>query len=626
MPVRTDNDATSCTYKTLHEIALRSILLKQSNWPLATTEATPQFVRDGNTCALAIGTSSFIPRLIARETGFRVTYLQDFELLECRTPHSVPSMPPQADRLGFTVPLSRPVFENDIAIIGMACRFPGANSLEELWQLLCAGSSMHQELPSQRFSAQNFRTTNDRAKFWGNFLDEVDAFDHRFFEISSREAASTDPQQRLLLQVAYETIESSGYFDELSKSPSVGCFLGVGSVDDQDNVAAHPATAFSALGTLRAFISGKISHHFGWTGPAITYDTACSSSAVAVHSACKAIQSGECSTALTGGVNIITSPTLYQNLDKAGFLSSTGPSRAFDASADGYCRGEGAGLVFLKRLSTAIADGDLIAAVIAGSSVNQSDNCTLITVPCSQSQSDLYRKLISISRIDPMEISFVEAHGTGTPIGDPIECESIRQVFGGPQRSKKLYFGSIKANIGHTEAASGVAALIKAALMIQKAFVPMQANFTQLNSKIPPLLSDQMEIPATTQKWIGSAICLNNYGAAGSNAAMIVCQPPTSSSTLQGYTSSKRSKPLQRYPILLFAHSTDSLRAYCVAFREFLNMRTMAALEEIDVASVAFNSAHRTNPSLGTSITTTVSSLSGLSDSLSAYESGCVES
>ena len=200
-----------------------------------------------------------------------------------------------------------------------------------------------------------------------------------------------------------------------------------------------------------------------------------------------------------------------------------------------------------------------------------------------------------------MKISFVEAHDTGTPVGDPIECESIRRVFWGPQRSDKLYFGSVKANIGHTGATSDVAALIKAALMIQKGLVPMQADFTKFNPKIPFLLPDNMEISATTQS-LGGSICLNNYGTASSIAAMIICRPPANPSKIQSYVSSQIRKPPRKYPIRLSANSPGSLRAYCAALRRLLNTRTTTASSETNVANLAYNLAHRTNFSLATFI------------------------
>ena len=405
------------TTNELHELALRSILTEKADWRSRIVRATAHLAPMKIADVLAIGIPNFVPRSLLKEINSRlnISYLYDFEFHKSLESDSVAAIsnPLPQEPMGASV--ERAVSEQDIAIIGMACRFPGAASVEEYWQLLCEGRSMHREVPSARFSMQDpSRTENSQRVFWGNFLENVEEFDHLFFKVSPREAASMDPQQRIALQVAYEAIEASGYFGQLPLSKSVGCYLGVGSVDYQDNVASHPPTAFSALGTLRAYISGRVSHYFGWTGPSLTYDTACSSSAVAIHSACQAIRSSECSMALAGGVNIISSPMLHHNLSKAGFLSPSGPCKPFDANADGYCRGEGVGLIVIKKLVTAIADGDSILGVIAGSAVNQSDNSSPITVPHSRSQSDLYRKVTSMAGIDPFATGYVEAHGTGT--------------------------------------------------------------------------------------------------------------------------------------------------------------------------------------------------------------------
>ena len=405
------------TTNELHELALRSILTEKADWEATLTRVAVRIGQTENADVLAIGKPNFVPRSTLTKINalLNIFYLQDFEFHESLGSCSVTSGSHTLSHESSVASRTRAVSEHDIAIIGMACRFPGSTSIEEYWHLLCEGQSMHREVPRARFHTQDSsRTDGFQQTFWGNFLEDVEEFDHRFFQIPPREAVSMDPQQRIGLQVAYEAIKSSGYFDKLPLRKSVGCYLGVGSVDYHDNVASHPPTAFSALGTLRAYISGRISYHFGWTGPSITYDTACSSSAVAIHSACQAVRSGECSMALAGGVNIISSPVLYQNLSKAGFLSSSGPCKPFDASADGYCRGEGVGFLVLKKLVTAIADGDSVVAVIAGSAVGQSDNSTPITVPHSPSQSDLFRKVASMAGIDPSTVGYVEAHGTGT--------------------------------------------------------------------------------------------------------------------------------------------------------------------------------------------------------------------
>ncbi|KAI4186787.1 MAG: hypothetical protein L6R41_003264, partial [Letrouitia leprolyta] len=501
-----------------------------------------------------------------------------------------------------------PISRGDVAIIGMACRFPGANNINEYWQMLCSGKSMHTHVPDTRFSQESlWRLGSATPKtFWGNFLDHPDAFDHSFFGISAREATSMDPQQRLALQVAYEAVESAAYFDQSTTSRSVGVFLGVGSVDYQDNVSSNPSNAFSALGTLRAFISGRISHYFGWTGPSITFDTSCSSSAVAIHSACKALLSGECSAALAGGVNVITSPLLYEDLSKSGFLSPTGPCKPFDATADGYCRGEGAGMLYLKELSSAIAENDSILGIIKSSAINQGDNSNPITVPHMSSQRSLYQHVLEKSGLEASQIGFVEAHGTGTPVGDPIEFESIHQVFG-PKRNDTLFVGSVKGSIGHTEAASGVAALIKAVLMIHHEAIPKQANFAHLNPRIQSLHPTGIEIPKQTRAWDGNSVFVSNYGAAGSNAALIVCKPPVSQLTEQSAMAG--GIKLHKYPILITAQSETSLRSYCTSLHTNLTDGTLSKNEAMNLSDLGFSLGRRANRSFPMSFSTCATSL-----------------
>ena len=419
-----------------------------------------------------------------------------------------------------------------IAVIGMACKFPGADSVDEFWQLLESGSSTTREVPQTRFSTSG-RGHVEGKQFYGNWISDVDDFDHRFFKKSGREATSMDPQQRLLLQVSYQALESAGYFGCCAApTTDVGCFVGACASDYNDNVTGHESTAFSNVGTLRAFLTGRIIHFFGWTGPAVTVNTACSSSTVAIDSACKAVLYGQCFLAIAGGVSIFTSPYFFQNLAAVSFLSPTGGTKSFDADADGYTRGEGVGVVVLKKLADASRDSDTILGVIAASAVNQSSNETTITAPHCQSQANLYRRVLRLANIAPNDVSFVEAHGSGTIIGDPIELEAIREVFGGPNRRQTLYFGSVKGAVGHTEGASGVAGLIKVLLMMQRRPIPPQANFRTLNRKVSPLKPDNMVLSTSLERWSAMELvaCVNNYRAAGSIAAMIVQQPPSQES------------------------------------------------------------------------------------------------
>ncbi|KAK8868989.1 Polyketide synthase [Apiospora arundinis] len=320
--------------------------------------------------------------------------------------------------------LGRYNFNNDaIAIVGSSCRLPGANSLEELWDLMASETSTCEEIRPQRIPIHaSFRASQDKNKkkrFFGNFVDDVDSFDYAFFRTNTREAASMDPQQRLLLEVAYEAMDSSGYLrhHEREDFDRVGCFIGASFAEYLDNTSSHTSTAYTSTGTIRAFLCGRISYYFGWSGPSEIIDTACSSSLVAIHRACQAIRAGECSMALTGGVNIMSGVHNFLDLSKAGFLSQTGQCKPFDMAADGYARSDGVGLVVLKPLRDAQANGDQILGVITGVATNQGGLSSSITVPHSPSQVELYRRILSQSGMSPDHVSYVEAHGTGTQAG-----------------------------------------------------------------------------------------------------------------------------------------------------------------------------------------------------------------
>ncbi|KUI52981.1 Conidial yellow pigment biosynthesis polyketide synthase [Cytospora mali] len=594
LPLRSNVNGDILTEGPLHEVALESILLHQCQWYETVRHAAGHGGIEAEDI-LQVGTETTVPRSLNHTL-------------------SPPSSPNDA---------------SGVAVIGMACRYPDADSLEEFWELLRDGISAVRELPAERFHVSEVTREPKNGAFWGNFLRHPDHFDHRFFGISGREAKYMDPQQRLALQVTYEVLESAGYFG-VGASPEkfpadIGCYLGVGSVDYGDNVASHDATALSALGTLRAFISGRVSHHFGWSGPSITYDTACSSGAVAIHSAVTAIRSGECSLALAGGVNVITSPALFQNLAAASFLSPTGASKAFDASANGYCRGEGAGLVLLKSLARARADQDSILAVITGSAVNQGANCSPITVPVSDSQSGLYRKALLISGTDPKHVSFVEAHGTGTPVGDPIECESIRRTFGGSDRKHELFLGSVKDSIGHTEASSGAAALVKTVLMMQKRAIPKQAGFTRLNPKIPPLEPDRITVPRQTQRWTAPRriAVVNNYGAAGSNAAIVV-QDLDRTQTVPVVNGHGPTLTTSELPFFISAKTPESLREYCKVLKADL-FKIQESHGNTATLNIAYNLSVKQNRGFECNYSFTASTLEEVTSNLDQIQSQTVD-
>ena len=506
---------------------------------------------------------------------------------------------------------------NAIAVVGMGCKFPGADSVEDFWRILDAGQSLLSELPSRRFPTHDHQRNTEKMVYFGNFLDDIASFDHRFFKKSSREAASMDPQQRLLLEVSYQALESSGFFGPHEPDLEVGCFIGVCASDYNDNVASHPSNAFSALGTLRAFVPGRVSHFFGLSGPSIALDTACSSSAVAIDAACKAILHGDCKSAIAGGVSVFTSPFFYQNLSAASFLSPTGASKSFDASADGYCRGEGVGLVVLKRLSQAVADGDTVLGTILATSVRQSSNKVPITVPYSPSQTALYRKLLSTAGIAAEDVTYVEAHGTGTPVGDPLEYEAIKEVFGSKSRREPLHFASVKGNIGHTEGASGVAGLIKTILMMQNRAIPKQANYVSVHPKIT-LIPGQLSIPTETIPWTVNTLiaCVNNYGAAGSIAAMVVKGADPNKGQGQSLQTT-RAHGMKKCPLILTANSVKSLGENCAKLRDYVSSFHQDPASGANMlVDLTFNLSDKQNRTLPNMFATTVSSLLDLDNQL----------
>lgn len=609
--VRSNTDARLFSGDNTALLALECILGERADWYSTISTATSAL---NKTCAnpfiLSFGNDAVPPSVVRSFPVVKSTMVVD------RVNGIVePEISVLAPDLEASVVQGYP--KDAIAVIGMSCRFPGADSVDEFWELLKEGKSMLSEIPEARFGRGRPARSNSSLRFWGNFLRDMEAFDHGFFKKSPREAVSMDPQQRILLQLAYEALEMSAYFAESPKPQDVGCYIGACATDYDFNVASHPPTAYSATGTLRSFLSGKLSHYFGWSGPSLVLDTACSSSAVAIHTACTALRTGQCSQALAGGITLMTSPYLFENFAAAHFLSPTGGSKPFSADADGYCRGEGGGLLVLKRLSDALRDNDHVISVIAGSGVNQNDNCVPITVPHTSSQGNLYERVTKQAGVTPNKVTFVEAHGTGTPVGDPIEMESIRRIFGGPDRETPLIVSSAKGNIGHLEGASGVAALIKAILQMENRLAPRQALFKTLNPKIPALEPDNLCIPTSNVALSGDRMtaCVNNYGAAGSNAALIIFEAPRKGVTHQTQSKTSISSRPRKFPFQLAAASAGGLLAYCAALDKFCDQlpcpRDQSENSQL-LSDLAFNLATRLNQELSFTFTATATDLDQL--------------
>lgn len=635
-PLRSTIDGSIVTQKAdkdalqLTRLALESALLKPADWYTTLRLAVQQLPASNKTIAFAgfgnqissslVQDSSLnilsLRTLKAKNAGAKFNGLNGTNGLKCvngtngvNDTRAVPITP--SDDLS-----QYPA--HSIAIVGMSGRFPGADSVDELWDLLLERKSTVEPAPVERL---HLPQTGDHAntKWWGNFLRDPTAFDNKFFKKSSREAIAWDPQQRILLEVVYEALDSAGYFGPGEKQPTdYGCYMGAVMNNYYDNVSCHPATAYATLGTSRCFISGCMSHYFGWTGPSLSIDTACSSSLVALNTACRAIWSGECSRAVAGGTNVITSPFDYQNLGAAGFLSPTGQCKPFDAAADGYCRGEAVAVVVLKKLSDALTDGDTVHGVVVGSAANQNHNASHITVPQPESQVALYQDVMRQGGVEPEEVSYVEAHGTGTGVGDPVEIRSIRGAFGGPQRHDILHFGSVKGNIGHTEATAGITGLIKVLLMMRHGQIPPQASHTMLNPKLPPFSDDKMAIPTSVLEWspgAGRVACVNSYGAAGSNSAVMLREKPS-------FLASDDTIQLAKYPLVIPANSINSLSMYSKKLLSLLKDAAKTTSPAALLSSLAFNLADRANHALAFRLVTTVASLSDLQSKLEAAAAG----
>ncbi|KAJ8128197.1 hypothetical protein O1611_g5440 [Lasiodiplodia mahajangana] len=610
-PVRSTVDGQLVLEGSLTKHIIDNTLLKCADWYTTMREAIIQLPQSNKVIVFG-GFGNHIPSSLIQSVSLQIISLEELKGENTTSPRSY--LP-----IDHTMKNSSNLHEypsHSIAIIGMAGRFPGADSVDELWELLLEGKTMVEPAPVERLQLLQNGNYAD-TKWWGNFLRDPEAFDHRFFKKSTREAIAWDPQQRILLEVAYEALESGGYFGPSSapETDDYGCYIGAVMNNYYDNLSCHPPTAYATLGTSRCFISGCISHYFGWTGPSLTIDTACSSSLVAINTACRAIWSGECSRAIAGGTNVISSPFDYQNLHAAGFLSPTGQCKPFDAAADGYCRGEGVGVVVLKRLSDAIKDNDNVLGVIVGSAANQNHNLSHITVPHSGSQATLYQKVMDLGGVKPESVSYVEAHGTGTGVGDPVEVRSIRDAFGGLQRDSLLHFGSIKGNIGHTEATAGVAGLIKVLLMMRHGKIPKQASHNVLNPKIPSFNLHKMAIPKGTLPWNPPTrlACVNSYGAAGSNSAVIIREKPSSGVTTAPVQ-------LSKYPLILSAASANSLSMYSKKLLDWLKKAEIEASNPL--ASLAFNLADRANHTLPYVFSTTVSSTRELESKLEGASTG----
>ena len=435
-------------------------------------------------------------------------------------------------------PADRGSLDEPIAVIGLGCRFPGGiNAPESLWQFLCDGRSSIAEVPAGRWrpfddGSPEVAAALARTTRWGSFLSEIDAFDAEFFDISPSEAAKIDPQQRLLLEVAYEALEHAGIPADSLRRTQTGVFAGA-CVSEYGYLASSDLSqvdAWTGTGGALSIIANRLSYFLDLRGPSVAVDTACSSSLVAVHLACQSLRTGESHLAIAAGVNLLLSPAVTRSFDQADAMSPTGSCHAFDASADGFVRGEGCGVVVLKRLADAERDGDRVLAVVRGSAVNQDGRSNGLMAPNPTAQMAVLRAACANAGVQPRDIDYVEAHGTGTLLGDPIEARALGTVFGrGRPENSPLLIGAIKTNLGHLEAAAGIAGFIKATLAVHRGHIPQNLHFETPNPHIP-FEAMRLKVVAEPSDWPSSdrprRAGVSSFGFGGTNAHMVIEQGP----------------------------------------------------------------------------------------------------
>ncbi|MEQ9440316.1 MAG: SDR family NAD(P)-dependent oxidoreductase [Cyclobacteriaceae bacterium] len=490
-----------------------------------------------------------------------------------------------------------------IAIVGIGCRLPGdVNDPDAFWQLLSEGKNAITDVPAERWNLKKFYDPdgNKAGKIKnskGGFITNVDHFDPGFFGIFPNEAHRMDPQQRLLLEVTYQALENAGIPMESVSDTKTAVFMGVFMNDYWDiQASTEQRNAISPhvpMGASLTSIANRISYVYNLKGPSVTLDTACSSSLVGVHLACQSIWSGESDQALAGGVNVILRPESSIMMSKGNFLSPDGHCKTFDSRANGYVRSEGCGIVVLKPLSQAEADGDFIYATILGSAVNQDGHTEDgFTVPSFTAQAAMLKTAYENAGVDPNDVAYIEAHGTGTPVGDPIETHAFGEVIGkGRDEDNKCWVGSVKTNIGHLESAAGVAGLIKLSLILKNRQIPQNLHFENPNPKIPfdeyrlKVPTQLTELPESEKPLIGG---VNSFGAGGTNAHLVLrAYEPQSVGNDQKRTSIDESK-VELFT--LSAQSKEALKENVSQYNSFLET-SAASLADICFTAGARRSA-----------------------------------
>ncbi|MEM7119284.1 MAG: beta-ketoacyl synthase N-terminal-like domain-containing protein, partial [Chloroflexota bacterium] len=508
----------------------------QLNVPISQISIREPFVNYGLDSVQAVALAGDLETYLGRDLS--PTLIWDYPNITALADHLANDQSPINQYTSNTVAHQLTSTQSKIAIIGLDCRFPGADSPNAFWELLANGVDAISQVPAERWdieqlidenaSPENGVATGKMSTRWGGFLNNVDQFDPHFFGISPREAARMDPQQRLLLETSWRALEHAGQAQNLAQSQTA-VYVGISSYDysriqfgDLNSIDAYAGT-----GNAHSVAANRLSYLLDLRGPSMAIDTACSSSLVAVHLAMQSLRSGEANMAIAGGVNLLLAPELTVTFSQANMMAKNGRCKTFDAAADGYVRGEGCGVVVLKRLEDAQRDGDNILAVLHGSAVNQDGRSNGLTAPNGPAQQAVIRQALQNASLQPSDISYIEAHGTGTPLGDPIEVQSLRAVLD-DERDHPIHLGSVKTNIGHLESAAGIAGLIKTVLALQHQTIPAHLHFNELNPYIS-LSDSSLQVAAQQQSWAADGARyagVSSFGFGGTNAHVVLGEAP----------------------------------------------------------------------------------------------------
>ncbi|RYP11137.1 hypothetical protein DL765_007886 [Monosporascus sp. GIB2] len=570
----------SSTLKDLLSQIMLDIFQNSTN-PARVFEVGGSYLQKGKEISLyMLGATSYLVSLR------RSLHVQGFEVA-LKT--NAPSLQPSELRGG----------SGSVAIIGMSGQFPGAASVDEMWEILMRREELHRKIPPERFNADDYldetgRGFNAITTAYGCFLERPGLFDHKMFNVSPREAIQMDPGQRLLMHAVYEALEDAGVANNgtvATDSRRIGTYIGDGSDDWRELQQQHGVDKYILQGTQRSFTPGRLNHHFKWEGATFCVDSACGSTASAVGLAYRALVNRDCDTAIAGGSNIIATPFWQSALSKGGFLSTTGGCKTFRADADGYCRGEAIGVIVLKRLEDALQDNDNIISVIRSYARNHSADTVSITRPHVPTQERVYRSVLHKAGLEPNDISYVEMHGTGTTAGDSAELESVVNILAQKgARETPLVVGAIKANLGHSEAASGISSIMKAAIMFRKGVIPPQVGIPQKLGDFACLEQGSILIPGGpvpyTRQSVGKkrTMIVNNFDAAGGNSCFVLEEPPV--------PLVKASDPRSYHVVTVSAHCPLSLEQNKRRLLQFLTENTETSLADLAYTTTARRMHH----------------------------------